>query len=52
MTPSEIPGFYLGTRCYIGICDTCRSIKQFTNQRTRDQWETHHPHHWETTDDE
>jgi hypothetical protein len=28
---------------FLGICDVCTSIKTFSEARTRDQWESHHP---------
>lgn len=29
---------------YLGICDFCRSVKEFPTARARDLWERHHPH--------
>jgi hypothetical protein len=29
---------------YIGICDECRTAKQFLSEEARNAWEQSHPH--------
>jgi hypothetical protein len=41
MTAIEQPA---GTTHYIGFCPECHAAKTFTTARSRELWESYHPH--------
>jgi hypothetical protein len=41
---TDVPEGYPQT-FYLGLCDYCRTAKQFTSAEARDEWESNHDEH-------
>jgi hypothetical protein len=45
----DVPDGYPQTH-FFGLCDACRTVKQFTSAAARDEWENNHDQHEEADD--